>query len=111
MIKMIILAYARQISVHLTLKCLSSSISHELNLLKTKIPLEVLRMIQSIEILICDNVCDMPIQLSYHFTLSFISFVLNKNKNSNRIKCMVQTIEVLFPDNVCDIPPQLSFET
>ena len=105
-----ILAYARKNSGHLTLKCISSSISHELNQLKTKISLEVLCMVQSIEILIRDNVCDIPIQLSYHFTLSFISFVLNRNKNSNRIKCMVQTTKVLFPDNVCDIPPQLSFE-
>ena len=32
-------------------------------------------MVQSIEILLPDNVCDIPVQLSNHSTLSFISYM------------------------------------
>ena len=32
-------------------------------------------MVQSIEILLPDNVCDIPVQLSNHLTLSFISYM------------------------------------
>ena len=44
-------------------------------LIKTKVPIEVLFMVQSINILFTDNVCDIPAQLSFEHFIYFIFYI------------------------------------
>ena len=44
-------------------------------LIKTKVPIEVLFMVQSINILLTDNVCDIPAQLSFEHFIYFLFYI------------------------------------
>ena len=47
----------------------------DFKLIKTKIPIEVLFMVQSINILLTDNVCDIPTQLSFEHFIYFLFYI------------------------------------
>ena len=47
----------------------------DFKLIKTKIPIEVLFMVQSINILITDNVCDISTQLSFEHFIYFLFYI------------------------------------
>ena len=44
-------------------------------LIKTKVPIEVLFMVQNIDILFTDNVCDIPAQLSFEHFNYFLFYI------------------------------------
>ena len=44
-------------------------------LIKTKVPIEVLFMVQNINILFTDNVCDIPAQLSFEHLIYFLFYI------------------------------------
>ena len=47
----------------------------DFKLIKTKVPIEVLFMVQSINILLTDNVCDIPAQLSFEHFNYFLFYI------------------------------------